>query len=253
MLINGHDEDPLVAGEELLSHPGFWANYLLWMCGTDDDGAEPPAEWFGSNDADRYAAWAAWTADENRPVLRVPFGGGHTIVVTSRIHPEDSATEYFLTHPDWEPARHAYLATISRHQAGPGLSWTELTHVANTPDRTAPGIHDPHARLLILLPALGDQDAPADAASVIAEALIQVGAPASEAPRVAVLLLDHPLWDAAHWSFPGESLLTGSEQPFGGILQCDGPHSPRSGIQLAKGITRQQTELLAVALGTWPL
>ncbi|MFB7669581.1 hypothetical protein ACFC1R_37715 [Kitasatospora sp. NPDC056138] len=251
MLIDGHDNDPLVAGEELVSHPGFWAAYLMWMCETDDEEGEPAAEWFGADATDADAAYEVLMDNENWPVFRIPFGGGHTAVVMGRNLPDDSGTEYFVTHPGWQPGRHGYLATIDGHQAGPGLSWPELTHIANTSDRTAPGVHDPHARLLLLLPALGDENAPADAADVITGALVHVGAPADEAPRVAALLLDHPLWDAAHWSLPGESPLTGGEQPFGGILQCDGPYSPRSGVQLAKGITRQQTERLALALGTW--
>ncbi|MER7850316.1 hypothetical protein ABTZ03_41025 [Kitasatospora sp. NPDC096077] len=252
MLIDGYDGDPLVAGEELLSHPGFWATYLMWMCETEED--EPSAEWFGADEADADAAYEALTADGNWPVFRIPFGGGHTAVVMSRNLPDDSGTEYFVTHPDWQPGRHGHLATVDGHQAGPGLSWPELIHIADTADRTAPGVHDRHARLLLLLPALGDGDAPAEAAGVIAEALVQVGAPADEAPRVAALFLDNSLWEAAHWSRPGESPLSGGEQqPFGGILRCDGPYSPRFGIQLAQGITWQQAEQLALALGTWPV
>ncbi|MEV7603003.1 hypothetical protein AB0O91_37115 [Kitasatospora sp. NPDC089797] len=251
MLIDGYDEDPLVAGEELLSHPGFWAAYLMWMCETEED--EPAAEWFGADGADADDAYRALTADGSRPVFRIPFGGRHTAVVMSRNSPDDSGTEYFVTHPDWQPGRHGYLATVDGHQAGPGLSWQELHHIAATPDRTAPGLHDRHARLLLLLPALGDEDTPPDAAGAVAEALAGVGAPAGEAPRVAALLLDHPLWEAAHWSLPGRSPLGGGEQPFGGILRCDGPYSPRAGVQLAQGITPEQAEQLARALGTWPL
>ncbi|MCU7827020.1 hypothetical protein [Kitasatospora sp. DSM 101779] len=121
------------------------------------------------------------------------------------------------------------------------------------PTNAAPGVHDPHARLLPLLPALGDENAPADAVDVIAEVLVHVGAPADEAPRVAALRLDHPLWDGARWSLPGGSPRSGGEQSFDGLLQCDGPHSPRSGVRLAQGITPEQSERLARALGTWPV
>ncbi|GAA1113120.1 hypothetical protein [Kitasatospora arboriphila] len=251
MLIDGYDDAPLVAGEELLSHPGFWAAYLLWMCESDDEDAEPGAEWFGADEADVDAVYETLLDAERWPAFRVPFGGGHTAVVVSRNLPDDGGTEYFVTHPDWR--RHGHLATVDGHQAGPGLSWPELTHIADTADRTAPGVHDRHARLLLLLPALGDDNAPGDAAEVIAEALVRIGAPAEEAPRVAALLLDHPLWDAAHWSPPGRSPLSGGgAQPCDGILQCDGPYSPRSGVQLAQGITVEQSERLALALGTRP-
>ncbi|GEB57075.1 hypothetical protein GCM10017674_66810 [Streptomyces gardneri] len=32
MLIKAYDVGPLVPGESLLVHPGFWSNYLLSMC-----------------------------------------------------------------------------------------------------------------------------------------------------------------------------------------------------------------------------
>ncbi|WP_277622446.1 hypothetical protein [Streptomyces sp. CB03238] len=40
MLIKGYDDGPLVAGEPLLTRPGFWSNYLLGlvraiMCAAD--------------------------------------------------------------------------------------------------------------------------------------------------------------------------------------------------------------------------
>ncbi|GHF87025.1 hypothetical protein GCM10018790_75680 [Kitasatospora xanthocidica] len=249
MLIDGYEDDPLVAGEELISRPGFWAAYLMWMCGADEAG-DPAPEWFGADAADADAACEALMDEEAWPVFRVPFSGGHSAVVVGRNFPDDRGTEYFVTHPGW--GRRGYLATVDGHQAGPGLSWRELIHVANTPDHEAPGVHDPHARLLLLLPVLGDDGAPVDAAGVVGEALVRVGAPVGEAVRVAALLLDHPLWDAAHWSLPGESPLSGGGVSFGGILQCDGPGSPRSGMQLARGISPDQSERLARALGTWP-
>ncbi|MFJ8444235.1 hypothetical protein [Kitasatospora griseola] len=106
------------------------------MCETEED--EPAAEWFGADEAD--ASYEVLTASGNRPVFRIPFGGGHTAVVRSRNIPDDSGTEYFVTHPDRQPGRHGHLATIDGHQAGPGLSRPEPTHIANTSHRTAPGV-----------------------------------------------------------------------------------------------------------------
>ncbi|HEY9368302.1 MAG TPA: hypothetical protein VIU94_07615 [Streptomyces sp.] len=37
MLINGYEDSPLVAGEELLALPGFWAAHLMWLCQTEED------------------------------------------------------------------------------------------------------------------------------------------------------------------------------------------------------------------------
>ncbi|WP_327249468.1 hypothetical protein [Streptomyces sp. NBC_01320] len=254
-MISGYEDDPLVAGEGLLSRPAFWAAYLMWMCETDDEDGEPAAEWFGADEADVDAAYAELVDEGQWPVFRVPFGGGHSAVVVNRNFPEDEGTEYFVTHPEWG-RRHGALATLDGHQAGPGLSWRELVHIANSvpSDAHDPGIHDPYARLLLLLPALGDEDLPADAVERVSQALVSVaGAPAGEATHVAQrLLLDHPLWEPARWEIPGPSPLSGGGAPLcDGILQCDGYLSPRYGMRLAQGITAEQSERLARALGTW--
>ncbi|MEV4329597.1 hypothetical protein AB0K02_03510 [Streptomyces sp. NPDC049597] len=250
MLIQGYDEDPLVAGEELLSLPGFWATHLLWLCETDDEDDEPSPEWFGVDAADADAAYETAMDQDRWPVFRIPFADGHTAAVVYRNFPDDFGTEYVVTHPDW--GRLGHLATLDGHQAGPGLAWRELVHIAHTPDTTAPGVHDPHARLLLLLPALGDADLPSEARDMVTTALLHMGAPAAQAPRVAsALLSDHPLWGPAEWTLTAASPLSGTEESFRGILCCDEPMSPRCGIRLAHGITREQNERLARALGTW--
>ncbi|MGW7306866.1 hypothetical protein ACWGI1_14960 [Streptomyces sp. NPDC054835] len=63
-----------------------------------------------------------------------------------------AGTEYLVTQEEWDGHRH--LASVDGHPAGPGLSWWELAHLAGTSDLDAPGVHEPHARLLLLLPAL---------------------------------------------------------------------------------------------------
>ncbi|RSS87045.1 hypothetical protein EF903_17895 [Streptomyces sp. WAC05292] len=252
--INGFDDDSLVAGEELVSRRGFWAAYLMWMCYPASWCVpEPPPtpEWFGADSADAYAVHDALTDEDNRPVFRIPFGGGHTAVVVNGS--EDRGTHYLITHPDWE--RHGHLATINGPQAGPGLSWRELLHIAETPDRESPGIHDRYARLLLLLPAMSDEEtlferiyamAPTPAIDAIAEALVRVGVMADKTVRMAEILVDHPLWDPTSWSLS-------DEQPFGGILYSNDPRSPRHDLRLAQGTTYEQHEQLARALGTWPV
>ncbi|WP_086822701.1 hypothetical protein [Streptomyces sp. NRRL B-24572] len=249
MLIDGYENDPLVAAEELLLLPGFWAAYLLWMCQTEEN--DPDPLWFGADEADTDAAYEALTDEERWPVFRIPFADNHSVVIVGRNFTEDLGTEYFVSHPEWD--RHGYLATIDGHQAGPGLSWRELTHIAGTPDPQAPGIHAPHVRLLLLLPALGDRNLPTDAATLIHNALAQVGIGEDMAPVLAdALLRDHPLWEPAEWALPSLSPLSGTQQHFPGILHCDETSSPRCGIRLAQGITREQSDRLARALGTWP-
>ncbi|MEU7729639.1 hypothetical protein AB0B78_31050 [Streptomyces sp. NPDC040724] len=247
-MLNGFDDDPLVAGEELVSHPGFWAAYLMWMCDPEEYEGPPTPEWFAADAADADVVSKALVDEDNWPVIRIPFGGGHAAVVMNR--PYDVGTQYLVTHPGW--GRHGYLGSIGGCPEGPGISWRELTHIAHTPDLASPGIHDPHARLLLLVPVLGDEEAPADAVDVICEALVGVGVPADRAPRVAELLLDHPCWEAIYWYLPDDTQL-GGEEHFGGILLGDDTHSPRFETRLAQGITQEQNERLARALGTWPV
>ncbi|WP_329375930.1 hypothetical protein OG625_00860 [Streptomyces sp. NBC_01351] len=249
MLIKGFENDPLTAGEGLLSLPGFWPAYLLWLCQSEDN--EPEPGWFGVDEADTDAAYEALTDEEQWPVFRIPFGAGHTVVVLGRNLADDAGTEYFVSHPEWD--RHGYLATVDGHQAGPGLAWRELTHIADTPDPRAPGVQALHVRLLLLLPALGDADLPAEATGLVGDALVQVGVVSDEAPALAqALLQDHPLWESAGWDLPAPSPLSGGQDQFPGILQCDEPGSPRCGSRLAQGITRDQSDRLSRALGTWP-
>ncbi|MEV5972240.1 hypothetical protein [Streptomyces sp. NPDC051921] len=249
MLIEGYEDAPVAAGEGLLELPGFWAAYLMWLSQTED--YDPVPEWFGVDGADADAACEALCDEARWPVFRIPFAGGHTAVVLGRNFPDDPETEYLITHSEW--GRHGHLATVSGHQAGPGLPWRELHHIARTPDFNVPGVHTEYARLLLLLPALGDQDLPGDAAAVFSGALVRADVPAALAPSLAeALLTDHPLWDPAEWALPTASPLSGGQEPFRGILRCDGYLSPRCGTRLAQGITREQSDRLAHALGTWP-
>ncbi|MEU1211234.1 hypothetical protein ACFYSH_32935 [Streptomyces sp. NPDC005791] len=250
MLIDGYENAPLVAGDDLLDLPGFWAAHLLWMCRTEE--GDPDPTWFGVDEADTDAAHEALTDAQRWPVFRIPFADGHSAMVLGRNFPDDPGTEYFVTHPEW--GRHGHLATADGHQAGPGLCWRELVHIARTPDQRAPGIHAEHARLLLLLPALGDQDLPDDALGTVAQALLEAGVPAGRTAKPArALLMDHPLWEPATWAPAASSPLSGGRRPFAGILHCDEPMSPRCGMPLAKGITREQSDRLARALGTWPV
>ncbi|MGE7438990.1 hypothetical protein [Kitasatospora sp. NPDC001175] len=255
MLIDRPDEDPPTTGERPVLRQGFWAAYLMRTCRTEDGERRLVAEWFGADVADADAAWEAGMADGIE--FRVPFGNGHSVVVANSEYPTDWGTEWYVSHPDWHRgARLAYIdhvRAVPERGQGPGLSWRELTHIANTPDLAAPGVHDPRSRLLLLLPALGDDDLPAGAAGVIGSALVSVGAPAADAPRLAAFVLQNLMWEAAGWALPrGTSVRWWRVRPFAGILQCDAQRSPRFGGPFAPGITHEQSERLAHALGTWP-
>ncbi|OKI37396.1 hypothetical protein A6A28_32335 [Streptomyces sp. CB03578] len=250
VLIDGYDDARLVFGEELVGLPGFWAVSLMWLCGPGDERGEPEFEWFGADEADVDAACEALMEEERWPVFRIPFGDGHTVVVVHRNDPDDCGNLYFVTHPEWG-GWHGHLATISPHQAGPGLSWGELIHIAANPDLTAPGIHDPTVRLLLLLPILGDVDLPPEAANTVSLALTRTGMQADNASRVAEMILRNPIWEPAQWDFRAGSPLSGGEHAFvQGLLECTVTGSPRFGVQLAHGITQEQSDRLAQALGT---
>ncbi|MFC3575074.1 hypothetical protein ACFOZ0_17670 [Streptomyces yaanensis] len=86
----------------------------------------------------------------------------------SRAFDEDEGIDYLLHHPDWDYAEH--LAQDEGHFMGPGLSWAEL---AAATGNGLPGdsTTDPHARLLLLLPAFGDDAVPDDAVNRLTAAL----------------------------------------------------------------------------------
>ncbi|MFE4973341.1 hypothetical protein ACFRAR_14650 [Kitasatospora sp. NPDC056651] len=245
MLIPGYENEPLATGEELVHLPGFWAAYLLWLAEGEDLDPEPAL--FGADPADVDAAYERLSDPATWPVVRLPLRHGHSILVVHRNAAEDEGVDYYLAHPDWDRPRS--LASTEGHFTGPGLAWRELVHIARHPG-DGPGITDPDARLLLLLPVLGDADLPADAAATVTGALTATGTPPEAAATLAEALLDHPFWDGETWYFAGAAA------PLGGagttahtsrVLLCGGAHSPR-GSRL--GLSPDQEARLAEALGT---
>ncbi|MET7813873.1 hypothetical protein ABZT26_23835 [Streptomyces sp. NPDC005395] len=102
----------------------------------------------------RLFAQASW------PTFTIPLRTGHRIHIVYRTFEEDEGVDYLLHHPDWDLAE--LLATEEGHFMGPGLSWPELVAAAGNalPGGTTTA---PHARLLLLLPALGNDAPPNDA------------------------------------------------------------------------------------------
>jgi hypothetical protein len=98
----------------------------------------------------------------------VPLTAGHRLHVVVRTFEDDPGTDYLVHHPDWDRAER--LAVVDGHFMGPALSWPELVTAA---DNGLPGgsTADPDARLLLLLPALGDDDLPDAAAERLTSAL----------------------------------------------------------------------------------
>ncbi|MEU6589522.1 hypothetical protein ABZ923_09850 [Streptomyces sp. NPDC046881] len=209
MARHGYASSPVVDGLPLLAEPEFWAAHLVDLY---DDAL---VESFGVDPADvegmleRLCDKAAW------PVFRIPLPGGHSILVHYNSGEEYTSTDYFIVHPDWW-TNELVLAGTDEDRIGPGLCWAELAALLHAPG-DGEGVTDPHARLLLLLPALGDTDVPAEAVTLVQEALVAQGAPDDCAALARHLLQGHPMWGAAPWRYDGDER----------AWICDGEHSPR--------------------------
>jgi hypothetical protein len=106
------------------------------------------------------------------------------------------------------------LANIGGHEFRPGLSWSELMTAAHRLGVT-PGVAEPDARLLLLLPAFGDADLSSDAVAVVAAALKRYGAGPGADDLAAWFLEDPEDWP--HWRLHDD-----------GVLACDDRCSRRN-------------------------
>ncbi|MFF3350214.1 hypothetical protein [Streptomyces sp. NPDC002779] len=200
---------PVVDGVPLLAEPEFFAAHLIDLY--DDVLVES----FGVDPADveamleRLCDRAAW------PVFRIPLAGGHSVLVHYNSGEEYTSTDYFLAHPDWRRSD-LVLASTDEDRIGPGLCWAELAALLDAPG-DGEGVIDPHVRLLLLLPVLGDANIPAEAVTRVKDALIAHDAPNDCEPLARSLLQGHPMWGAASWSYDEDER----------AWVCAGEHSPR--------------------------
>ncbi|WP_369185788.1 hypothetical protein [Streptomyces sp. Y1] len=197
--IPGYDSGPLSHHPELVDDPLFWPGHL-YSCATSEEAEELL---FGADDEAAGQFHRHLRELAGRPAFTVPAAGGHVLHVVHRTLDGDAGTDYLLHHPDWERAE--LLARDDGHFMGPGLSWPELVAIA---DNALPGgsTDDPHARLLLLLPAFGDDDLPDDAVDRLAAALrARTGAQAPE-PLARALLDGQGPCGPAHWSTTGAGI-----------------------------------------------
>ncbi|WP_441248235.1 hypothetical protein [Kitasatospora sp. McL0602] len=241
MLIKGYDYGTPVAGERLLERAGLWSNHLLAVCRFTSGETRPAPEWFGDDGADTDALAEVLLDDQAWPAFRIPFRGGHSAVVVYRNLIGDFGIDYLLTQANWP--RTEDLSSFDGDWYGPGLSWRDIVNIAETPDLTAPGVHDTAARLLLLLPLLADDELPPQAPARVDAALTAIGAPEDSAQDTA----DHLLRSRR----PAARRRGGADSPLsGGSHRHTEPDSDESAVLWALNLTRSQNDALADALGS---
>jgi len=229
------DDAELVPSEDLGGDPAFWFAHLVLTLG--DHPSTDPEEYGVA--ASAYDTMVDRLGDHFHPwpVFRVPFGGGHTILVIYS-HFDAYEIEFVVRHPDW--GRLGYLGDFGPEPRGPGLSWAELIAIAEarpSDGAAEAGLSDPAQRLLLLLPMLGDAATPADASTVVAQALVRCGMSADVAPRFAAELIGSDMSGKPSWS-------AGPDNP---VPVCSWHNSPRQ-VPIALGIAPEQAQALADAL-----
>lgn len=206
--IPGYAHGPLADGTAFLDEPLFWPCHLassLWGDETQELalGADLDAALELHQDLSRA---------DRLPVFTVRLPSGCAIHVVHRNLDGDMGVDYLFTHPARPEA--ATFTVDDGHFLGPGLCWPELEAAAR--QEAHEGVTDPDARLLLLLPALGDAHVPEHATARLATALGALTA-VEESDALAPLLLRHQgQWSPARWYSSG------------GVRLCDGPHSFRN-------------------------
>jgi hypothetical protein len=163
--IPGYDGGPFHDQPELLDDHLFWLGHLHNYYSESEEAEDLVGD---TNEQEAGHLQSQLLGGDTWPVFTVPLAGDHRLYVVYRAFQEDEGIDYLLHHPDWDAAE--LLAQDEGHFMGPGLSWTELTTAA---DNRLPGgsTTDPHARLLLLLPAFGDYAVPDDAVERLTAAL----------------------------------------------------------------------------------
>ncbi|MCY0943698.1 hypothetical protein [Streptomyces antarcticus] len=191
--IPGYDGGPLTHQTGVLDEPLFWLGHL-YSC-AHSEGAEELL--FGADYDDAGEFQRRLWEQANWPTFTIPLADDHRLHVVYRTFTDESGTDYLIHHPDWEKAE--LLAQDDGHFMGPALSWPELVAVA---DNALPGgsTTDPHARLLLLLPTLGDDELPGDAVERLAAALRACTRVEDPGALGAVLLNAQGATGPAHWT-----------------------------------------------------
>ena len=225
----------LLPSEDLTGDPAFWFAHLVLTLG--DLTSTDPEEYGVVASAYHTMVDHLGSHIQPWPLFRVPFRGGHTILVIYS-HFDAVEIDFVVHHPDW--GRLGFLGDFGPESRGPGLSWAELMAIAEarpSDGAAGAGLADSAQRLLLLLPMLGDAATPADASTVVSRALVRCGMSADVAPRFATELIGSDLSGEPTWS-------AGPDNP---VPVCSSDNSPRQ-LPIALGITPDQAQALADAL-----
>ncbi|MER7758175.1 hypothetical protein [Streptomyces sp. NPDC097619] len=208
--IPGYEGGPLTHRPELLEEPLFWLGHLASCVHGEEDAELLFGADYDAADEFQGELWekAEW------PAFTLPLPAGHRLHVVYRTFEDDAGVDYLLHHPDWDRAE--LLACDDGHFRGPALSWSELVGAA---DGALPGgsTTDAHARLLLLLPAFGDDEVPEDAPDRLAEALRALTGVEDPQALAVVLLEGQGAPGPVHWTTTPQ-----------GPKVNNGDHSPRN-------------------------
>ena len=198
-------DDTLVDRTELVDGPLFWPLFLASV-----GGASSAPEAFDVDPADLGVLGDKLLDQRQWPVFTVPVRDGHRVHIVLSNFPGEECVDYLLGPADGGAAVH--LAELSGHFRGPGLSWSELTATARQPDPVLSAA----ARMLLLLPALGDTATPPAARDVVSAALTSVKATRAQQTVATELLGSRRYWEPADWHTTDD------------VTWCAGPHTYRT-------------------------
>lgn len=162
------------------------------------------------------------------PVLRIEADNANVAVVWWHGFDLEGGSDYLvLPHGSGRALR---VASLEGHGDGPGLSWPEVDRL------TRRGRLGTQAqRLMLLLPAFGDADAPESAVEMIAQAVLEVSDQAEDA-AAATEMARQLIESDTRWTRHGDALI------------CDDEYSPRSLGRMTEGDLRLVTRGLATDL-----
>jgi hypothetical protein len=189
------DPSALVDATASLVQPLVWSA-LLYAVG----GAREAVDALDVDPADVEELLTQLTNPDRWPAFTLELAGGRSVHLVSRNFEDDSGWDYLLTGSEF--TKPVALAMLEGHFRGPALSWPELIAVA---DQAATAV-DRAQRILLLVPALGDDALPADAEQTVADAVAGVDACGRHAAVAEELLTA----SRRFWGTPAGTSATGS-------------------------------------------